>query len=411
MCKMSEKYITLLNYPGSKKRLIEFISSNIYKYVPEGSKLLDIFSGTSAIGYALKDKYAVCANDAEIYCKCIGEALLKKEGFQKIDKDKFMDFYNKNMELLMSAFTEYEIEKKYIVADDMEKLVEFYDSYKNAWQEGFEARDCASKYYLFTTYYSNSYFGLCQSMTIDSIRAAIDEMEDVKSMLLSALYFAMKEAVFAKDGHMAQPLNVKKDSKRMLRCRKVDILNKFFEKVDEFTSDEFVCSEYEGQATNMTLNQILDDPEYLPAFKAVYADPPYTDMQYSRYFHLLDTVTRYDYPEFSLNRGKVSTGLYREGRFQSPLSQHGKAKNDIERLVERCNENGISLFFSYAYPVDLEKQQSNRYTMAIDDLIAVFKKYYPEVHVEKEDFKHANNRNSEAKSVYEYLIIGIPTTK
>ena len=49
--------------------------------VPEGSKILDVFSGTSAIGYALKDKYEICANDAEIFCKNIGETLLAKDGY------------------------------------------------------------------------------------------------------------------------------------------------------------------------------------------------------------------------------------------------------------------------------------------------------------------------------------------
>lgn len=59
----------------------EVITEKIYKYVPEGSKILDVFSGTSAIVYALKDKYEICANDAEIFCKNIGETLLAKDGY------------------------------------------------------------------------------------------------------------------------------------------------------------------------------------------------------------------------------------------------------------------------------------------------------------------------------------------
>jgi hypothetical protein len=131
-------------------------------------------------------------------------------------------------------------------------------------------------------------------------------------------------------------------------------------------------------------------------------------MQYSRYFHLLETVTKYDFPPISFYRGKVSTGLYRLERFQSPLSQRGKAKKDIEKLIKYCFEHKKTLVFSYAYPVDLQTEKSDRYTMNIEELIDMFKVNYGDKNtvVLSEKFMHSNNRNSEAKKVYEYLIVG-----
>ncbi|MDN9927249.1 hypothetical protein KLM51_20305, partial [Clostridioides difficile] len=63
---------------------------------------------------------------------------------------------------------------------------------------------------------------------------------------------------------------------------------------------------------------------------------------------------------------------------------------------------------SYAYPIDTEKQATNRYTASIDDLINVAKKHFGDnVKVVHEEYSHANNRNSDKKNVLEYLIMGI----
>lgn len=399
--------ITILNYPGSKKRLLDFIDSTISSLVEPGSKILDVFCGTCAVGYSLKRQYSIVANDAEVYCKEIANALLENEKFSFNDiKDEFMILYNDNYSKLVKTYNEVIQEEIYIKESNIDDLIKLYESFLNVWQNGFINRNCDTSYNLFTTYYSNSYFGIKQSIEIDSIRYAISNInKKYSSKLFSSLYFAMKECVFSKDGHMAQPLNMYSKKEVLLKRRKNSIIDNFSKKIIEF--ENLITNKFDNVALNDTLDSIIDKG-IIKECDLVYADPPYTDMQYSRYFHLLETVTKYDYPKISNYRGKVSTGLYRENRFQSPLSQHGKAKKDIEKLVKYCFENNKKLVFSYAYPIDLETEKSDRYTMGINDLIDIFKKYYGEENtiVLNERFMHSNNRNSEAKKVYEYLIVG-----
>ena len=60
-------------------------------------------------------------------------------------------------------------------------------------------------------YYSTSYFGIKQARDIDALRYAIEEKGGAaRSVYLAALFYAMKESVLSKDGHMAQPLDLKK---------------------------------------------------------------------------------------------------------------------------------------------------------------------------------------------------------
>lgn len=41
---------------------------------------------------------------------------------------------------------------------------------------------------------------------------------------------------------------------------------------------------------------LLRDRERLADVRLVYADPPYTSDQYSRYYHIYETLILYDYP-------------------------------------------------------------------------------------------------------------------
>ena len=406
---------TILNYPGSKKRLLDFITNTVQKYGKKGATILDIFAGTHAVGYALKNDYKILANDAEIYSFIIGKCLLENYSefnFARIE-NQFRLLYENNLTLLQKNFPEYEEENNILNRGDKDALVNFNHKIKTIWQDGYKNRFSDNTiFHLFSTYYSNTYFGLNQSMQIDSIRYSIDQFNNsnIFYILLTCLYFAMKECVFSKDGHMAQPLSVEKKADVLLKKRNKSIFDIFITKLHSFETGEVIWSSFgKNHVYNMPVSELLKK-EIIDNCDIIYADPPYTDMQYSRYYHILETITRYDYPAITHQHGRCSTGLYREHRFQSPLSQHGKARYCIEELIKFSKEKKKTIIFSYAYPRDIEKQKSNRYTVSIEELKSIFHKYYgiDATYVEKEPFSHCNNSNSEMKKVFEYLIIGVP---
>ena len=59
---------------------------------------MDIFSGTSSVGYSYKSKYRVYANDCELYAYIIAKALLSSYyiDFGNI-QDEFLAHYNENL--------------------------------------------------------------------------------------------------------------------------------------------------------------------------------------------------------------------------------------------------------------------------------------------------------------------------
>src|SRR5690606_31057635 len=172
--------------------------------------------------------------------------------------------------------------------------------------------------YLATAYWTNVYYGVKQAITIDAIRSAIDDIprrdplrEKKRTHYLSALLHAASVSTSG-TSHFAQPRHVRKDSEliAVAKRRRIDLLALFH----EFSSDiaDFVrTTPYEegnraiscDWRTLLLPRTSLDEigsPEVASALPAkpdvIYADPPYTADNYSRFYHVLEVITRYDWP-------------------------------------------------------------------------------------------------------------------
>ncbi|WP_431770183.1 DNA methyltransferase [Streptococcus gallolyticus] len=416
---------TILNYQGNKSSLINFLKTNLQTHLTPGDIFVDIFSGSGSVGSAFKDENIIFANDAELYATIISSALLNTPEAEVLDlvAANFNKTLTKNIEKNSKNFKSFlSKELEYINLEDNTQLIRLYNHFPTIWNnidEEINVENLKSRgyYNLFTYYYSGSYFGIKQSIVIDSIIESIHSIKEknVSDTLFSCLFYAMKEAVFAKDGHMAQPLNPNKNQKRHLKQRKKDIVHLLNIKLQEFityTLTEKNKYKLKHKTFNLDITEFTKN-NYLSNYnvKLIYADPPYTDMQYSRYYHLLNIAAKYDFPKPTISRGKYTTGLYTEGRNQSDLSKKSTAKDRIAELCEYCKTNNIILALSYAYPEDTINQKTDRYTVSIEELINLTKNIFGSnnVTIAEESYKHANHRNSSGKKVFEYLIICGPT--
>ncbi len=408
------KDITIINYQGSKSNLLDFISESIKNYVDIGDGVLDLFSGSAIVSNMLKSKYKVVSNDSEAYASMIASSILQPPVFdQKETFDSFHTFYQEHYkELAIKLETFLSSESELIQASDSKQLKELYNKLPSVWNTLDKnitptMLRVENNFNLFSYYYAGTYFSLSQAMQIDSAIYAISKMDStLKATLYSCLFYAIKEIVFSKDGHMAQPLSIDKYPLRHITQRQKSLLPFFRKKLLEFSELEHYRVN-ENEVYNMDFWELLSTEKLAGKISLIYADPPYTDMQYSRYYHLLNVAVKYDYPELTKNAGNYTKGLYTEGRLQSPLSQRGSAKKYLEKLFKYCNENRINLALSFAYPQNSVRQPTDRYTVTIEDLVHMAKYAFGHnrIEVKQIDYKHANNRNSTAKYVIEYLIL------
>lgn len=411
---------TVLNYQGSKNSLSSFIQKNIEPYIQDGKAIFDIFSGSAAVSNIFRDNYQVYANDSESYASIIADAVLNQADIvSATELINSLDIeYTTAIDKLAKPIMDF-IKKEQLALDkkNYEQLVTLYDLYPTVWNNQY-SNITKSKltvdnvkqthdFYLFTTYYATNYYGIIQALDIDCLIKVINlHFSQYKNALLSCLFYAMKETVFSKDGHMAQPLSLKKNHSRLFIQRKKNVYELFIKKFKEYIT--IPLSKFSGKNTVFNSNfEDLLDPKFFSNVGLVYADPPYTDMQYSRYYHLLNVAAKYEYPELTSTKNGYTKGLYTEGRYQSKLSQRSSAKNSLENLISFCAHNNTNLAISYAYPQDRENQATDRYTISIDELIEIAKKHYTNarVNVVTQSYNHANHRNSKPKRVLEYLIL------
>lgn len=192
------------------------------------------------------------------------------------------------------------------------------------------------------------FFGVRQALEIDAIVCSIKKgltkfaSSDRVRWLTIALGRSMLR-VSNSTGHFAQYLTPKIGTYQVFqRQRRRRVWKELLESSDDLNP----VGNTQWRKNNKAFNQ--DSLELLPKLReenqlpaVVYADPPYTNDQYSRFYHLLETLILYDYPTMT---GK---GLYRLGRFSTSFSLKAKSVAAMDLLVHSSARLGTDIVLSY----------------------------------------------------------------
>ncbi len=335
--------IQTIRYMGNKNKLLDFIVPEIEKITTPKSIICDLMSGTNSIGYALKSKYIIYANDVQKYSECIAKALIE------------------NNSVIISEKT---------CIEDLEK------NYRGNLKE--------MKYNFFYRTYSDTYFSDIQCKDIDSIRYAIEKInnENKKNLYLTALMSTMCK-VQSTTGHFAQYMP--KDHKRIVPLRSMNVWEEFRYKCNDFK--HIVNNNMNNKAYNLDYKKLITLNE-IKNVETFYLDSPYSGEQYSRFYHILETIVKYDNPKVSYK------AKYRNDRFMSDFCYKSKVNNEFENIIEFCNENKSNLIISY----------SNKGVIECEQLEKICKKYYDNVEIKTYDYKHSTQGKGNNK-LSEYLYI------
>ena len=102
------------------------------------------------------------------------------------------------------------------------------------------------------------------------------------------------------------------------------------------------------------INHRIDAEDYVNCLNSleegitVYADPPYCFVHYSRFYHILETMVLYDYPEIQTKNGVFVKGRYRIDRHQSPFCIQTQVQKAFDDMLSIIHERKCSLVLSYS---------------------------------------------------------------
>ena len=193
--------------------------------------------------------------------------------------------------------------------------------------------------HLFATTYSGTFFGVRQAIDADAIvkaiRASYDERKISQDQAIwetVGLGSALLK-VANSTGHFAQYLKPKHTSyRRYLALRRRSLWAEWISSLADMSPiGDCTWRQQNKVFRGDTLNLIPRLARTNADVAVIYADPPYTDDQYSRFYHVLETLCRYDYPEVG------GAGLYRPDRFTTPFSLKSQAAKALVRLIHACS--------------------------------------------------------------------------
>lgn len=380
----------VIKYMGSKKPILNFITSAIREITPEKTWICDLFSGSTSISAAMRREYNFISNDIQEYSKVLAHTYfsdLSLYDYKELSEEIITEAQG-HVFLFMQKFGNF-----------------FYDYYSIHSIEDYQKIELLQRnllyeqtfdidYHLFTKYYSGTYWSFEQCVWIDALRKAAENYADSQLYytILSSIMHAMSYTTQS-TGHFAQYRDGNSEASVE------NIISYRQKKLDEIFSNKFkeLLSTLGNSLMQLTTTTLSFDDclEGVPEGSTVYADPPYAPVHYSRFYHALETLVKYDYPSIE------HKGRYRNDRHQSPFSQKGNVLKAFEKMFEKIVMKKCQMVLSY----------SNAGVINISKLIDLSHYYF-----EKENYKVSvrtlNHRHSTMgrfddgdREVVEYLII------
>jgi len=303
-----------MRFIGSKKNLLPFLEKNILKYCDSSDRSFgDIFCGTAVVSTHFKKLgYAITANDNMFFCSIMAKAGLynnEEPQFSQLIDSEHISLNNPNK--LYS--TPYDAVLSFLNRlDGIEGFI-----YNNYSPGGTQNKECQRKYFTDEN-----------AKKIDAVREKIFEWqsknlltEGEESLLLTDLMKATNRVanIVGTYGMFMKEWIDKRVFKPLILSR-----------------SEIIKSNKKHVVYNMDANKLVENIEC----DILYLDPPYNWRHYGAYYHILETIARWDKPKIV-----GISGLRNWENNKSRYSYRNEALTALKELIEKANAKHI--FLSY----------------------------------------------------------------
>ena len=337
----------ILKYMGGKREMLEAIDKAVRR-IDDGTlrSFCDLFSGTAIVSYAFSDSYDIVSNDIQRYSSIFAQTY--SSDFSVFgDPDRLVEaimeecssVVDRKVQQNQNLSFPYQETMSFAEMDQMEKE-----------QMDLINRDFHSGFSLFQKCYSGTYWSHNQCLWIDSIRAVAESHvgDRLYFAIMAALIFSMSYCSQS-TGHFAQFHTLTPDNFRSILMYRLRAIPEYFKK----KLHELLVALNHQPVHHIRVSSLdyVDCIATLPSRTIIYADPPYSAVHYSRFYHTLETLVLYDNPKLDYR------GRYRGDRFQSPFDQKRNVARAFEALFSSVRQQSCHLLLSYSDNALLSEDQ------------------------------------------------------
>ena len=301
---------------GSKRWMLgNSLGDTLHEQIEQADRFIDLFAGSGAVSWFVAERHdvPVVAVDLQHYSKTLIESVLLRTAAHDVKPLK--------QEWLAKTKASWETldQKRLAAAFDREGGPLVKDVHASR-------RLCATtKGGVIWRNYGGHYFSPTQALAIDSLRSALPDDRIQRTLALGALLTAATRCA-ASPGHLAQPLQPSAGTKPYLRLYwNRDLFEATGKALDE------LAAKFAKRAGRAVVSEATKYVNNLRQGDLVFLDPPYSSVQYSRFYHVLETITT---GSMSAAQGR---GRYppESERPASKFSMPAQSKDAMELLLRR----------------------------------------------------------------------------
>jgi adenine-specific DNA-methyltransferase len=399
-----------LRYMGTKRALAPRVRDAVASLEKRG-QVADLFSGMGSVATSMASTAPVLTNDALAFTTTFARArflLGERVPAHQMARDLFPDFcvaYDR----LRDDFSLRMSRERTALAFGRGELADFMNTAPHAGNSDWYRRNArraadsgsVERYRLAVLYFSAGYFSTTQAAELDALRYAIDRFEErgaVSRDWLLAAWLGAAGVVINAPGHTAQFLKPGNDAiyKRIRRQWKRPVWPAFIDQLDAIQAVGTKKWRAGNEVCNDDALTLLESPDF-DDVAVVYADPPYTKDHYSRFYHVYETLYRYDFPA---SRG---TGRYPPDRFQTPFSLVRDVEEAFRKLFTGVAKRGLPLVLSYP-DNGLLHRGSTRVSALLEEYFSIRTTH----HVTLQHSTLGASSGSRTKSAHEGVYVCVP---
>ena len=337
----------IIKYMGSKRQILDFVIEGLSECYT-GGVVCDLFAGSSILSGALRNEVPMISNDIQQFSAILANTYLSSYQWSNFSGiiNNITNKAAEYVEQFKNAYPELVFNYNAPLT-----LIEF-NKLENAQKSLINKEFPNFSHHLFVKNYSGTYWSYEQCLWIDAIKAAAEMYLNSPEYytVISSLMFAMSYCSQS-TGHYAQyrDANTQSSMDDIISYRQRDILPYFTKKFEELQS--FLGeNQLNHSVLTMDFSECLDN---IPSNCTIYADPPYCFVHYSRFYHAIETLVRYDYPEVKFK------GRYRTDRHQSPFCIRTEVEDAFNTMFYKTTAHKSNLVLSYSNTgmISLEKLQ------------------------------------------------------
>lgn len=330
-----------MKYMGHKGKMLPVLGEILLEFSSNSQKVADPFCGSAAISWFLAENTDKTIISGDIQSFAIARASSVIERTSTFDPDLMLSkWFKRAMETVSAVASHFPNHLRSIEPNltDPSKIKEVVNQSRNFCHDvlpvvffNFEGKWPISKAY------GGHYYSPVQALIFDALRQTLPQKPHEKKVALAALVEAISRAAAA-PGHTAQPFQPTESSAKY-------IIEAWLRDPWELTRSSAL--EIAARAARMRGKGIVGNYRktisHLQDGDLVFADPPYSGVHYSRFYHALETITRG--VEFSPEgRGRYPSIADRPS---SAFSKKSEAKTAAKDLLQACSEKKATLVLTF----------------------------------------------------------------